>query len=183
MIRTTTIRTALLFTFALALQGCASLSKDDCRVANWQDIGRRDGRNGYSEDRLMDHAKACAKVGVTPDRDAWLQGRDEGLESYCDPRHGFRIGDSGSGFSNGICRNYDEGAFISAFEEGRELYRLRGEIDQISQEMQNISHALENKELERKERERLAYQLGLLTAQRIDAQHRYDRARYESRYR
>ena len=30
----------------LATSGCASLSKDECLSANWEDIGIRDGANG-----------------------------------------------------------------------------------------------------------------------------------------
>jgi hypothetical protein len=51
-----------------SLSGCASISADECRSANWQDIGIRDGANGQPEEYLIQHSTACAKVGVTPDR-------------------------------------------------------------------------------------------------------------------
>ena len=57
------------------LGGCASLSKDECLNADWQDIGVRDGANGQPEEYLIQHSTACAKVGVTPDRTRWLAGR------------------------------------------------------------------------------------------------------------
>ena len=51
-----------------SLSGCASLSKSECLSADWEDIGIRDGANGQPEEYLIQHAKACSKVHVVPDR-------------------------------------------------------------------------------------------------------------------
>ena len=60
------------------LGGCASLSKNECLSANWEDIGIRDGANGRPEEYLIQHSTACAKVNVVPDRGAWLHGHERG---------------------------------------------------------------------------------------------------------
>ena len=44
--------------------------------ASWEDIGIRDGANGRPEEYLIQHSTACAKVGVSPDRGAYLHGRE-----------------------------------------------------------------------------------------------------------
>jgi hypothetical protein len=91
-----------------ALQGCASISKSECLTANWEDVGVRDGANGRGEEYLIQHSKACAEVGVTPDRESWLKGRDRGLERFCVPQRAYSIGEYGGHFDVGICRGFDE---------------------------------------------------------------------------
>lgn len=81
---------------SLAITGCAGLSKAECQVADWYQIGAKDGANGHDWNRLAAHAKACAKVGVTPDRDTWERGRQAGLHSYCTPANAYRVGSQGS---------------------------------------------------------------------------------------
>ena len=48
------------------LSSCATLSKQECLVGDWQAIGYNDGVAGYQSDRLASHAKACAKASVAP---------------------------------------------------------------------------------------------------------------------
>src|SRR5262245_19017165 len=86
----------------VALTGCASLSKDECLSANWEDIGVRDGANGQPEEYLIQHSTACAKVNVAPDRGAWLHGRERGLERYCVPQRMYNIGEYNGSFHVGI---------------------------------------------------------------------------------
>jgi hypothetical protein len=173
----------VLTTLALvgALGGCASLSKSECMNANWEDIGTRDGANGQPEEYLIRHSTACAKVGVTPDRGAWLHGREKGLERFCVPHRAYLIGESGGGFDAGICRNFDESRLQDAYEKGRDVNRLTATLNSINKEIRDIHLTLEQKDLEQKERERLAYRLGQLEYERHDAQQAYDDARARAR--
>ncbi len=81
----------------LALQGCASLSKDECVTADWYSIGYEDGLHGKQADQIANHRKSCAKHGVTADLALYNEGRDAGLERFCEPRNGYRLGRAGSG--------------------------------------------------------------------------------------
>jgi hypothetical protein len=165
----------------LTLGGCASLSKSECLNANWEDIGVRDGANGQPEEYLIQHSTACAKVQVVPDRGAWLHGREQGLERYCQPLRMYNIGEYGGSFEGGICRNFDQERLVDAYEKGREVNRRSGILSDIDAELRDIRTKLENKELEKKERERLAYRLGQLEYQRIDAEKDLDHARRRAR--
>lgn len=165
----------------LTLGGCASLSKSECLNANWEDIGVRDGANGEPEEYLIQHSTACAKVHVVPDRGAWLHGREQGLERYCQPHRMYSIGEYGGGFDSGICRNFDQERLVDAYEKGREVNRRSGILSDIDAELRDIRTKLENKELEKKERERLAYRLGQLEYQRVDAEKDLDQARRRAR--
>lgn len=166
---------------ALVSTGCASLSKSECLSADWKDIGIRDGANGRGEEYLIQHSKACAKVNVTPDREAWLDGRAQGLERFCVPYRVYEIGEHGAGFDVGICRGYDEERLLTAHRKGLDVYRLGNAVDSLDTEIRGIRVALEQKELEPKERDRLVYRLGQVEYERHDAVDAYERARWRAR--
>ena len=175
------IRLFTAFAALAALSGCASLSKSECLSADWQDIGIRDGANGQPEEYLLQHSTACAKVGVAPDRERWLAGRAQGLDRFCTPERAYQIGENGNGFDAGICRNYDQERLFDAYQKGRDVNHLAGQIDSIDSEIRDVRARLDKKDLEQKEREQLAYRLGQLEYQRNDAQHAYDDARSRAR--
>lgn len=171
----------LAITALLGTGGCASLSKDECLSANWEDIGVRDGANGQPEEYLIQHSTACAKVNVAPDRGAWLHGRERGLERYCVPQRMYSIGEYGGAFEAGICRNFDQDRLVDAYEKGREVHRRADILSDIDSELRDIRTRLEKKDLEQKERERLAYRLGQLEYERVDAEAALEHARRRAR--
>ena len=165
------------------LTGCASLSKSECLNASWEDIGVRDGANGYPEEYLIQHSTACANVNVVPDRGAWLHGRERGLERYCVPRRMYNLGEYGNNFDVGICRNFDQERLTDAYEKGLEVHRRVDALDSIDSELRDIRTRLENKdkELDKKERDRLMFRLGQLTYERVHAEEALERARNRAR--
>ena len=179
------IRVFAALALVASLGACASLSKSECLNANWEDIGTRDGANGQPEEYLIQQSTACAKVGVAPDRGAWLHGREIGLERFCAPHRVYQLGEYGSSFDAGICRNFDQERLTDAYEKGRDVHRRSDELSSIDNEIRNINTRLEDKDkekpLEKKEREALIFRLGVLTVERADAQRAYDRARYRAR--
>jgi len=178
-------RISVVLALLAGLSGCASLSKSECMNASWEDIGIRDGANGKPEEYLIQHSTACAKVGVSPDRGAWLHGREQGLERFCVPHRMYQIGEYGSGFDVGICRNFDQERLQDAYQKGREVNRTANEISSIDGEIRDINIRLEDKDKEnplgKKERDALMFRLGVLTVQRVDAQRAYEDARYRAR--
>ena len=160
-----------------SLSGCASLSKSECLSADWEDIGIRDGANGQPEEYLIQHAKACSKVDVVPDRGAWQHGRDRGLERYCVPRRAYQNGQYGSGYNLEQCVSYDQERLDDAWRKGNDVHRLANDLGSIDSEIGSIRDQLANDEkLERKERERLAFRLGQLGYERVATQRAYDDA-------
>ncbi len=124
----------------VGLNGCATMSGDECMTSDWSAIGYEDGSRGYTDDRLAKHRKACAKHGVTPDFAAYQSGRDRGLVQFCQPSRGFSVGSSGGQY-NGVCRVDLEADFLDAYNTGYHLHTLRS----------NVSHA--NSGIYSKERE------------------------------
>lgn len=121
---------------ALLLSGCATLTETQCRSGDWQGIGLRDGANGRSSDFFLEHAKACADYGITPDRVAWTAGRAQGLTLYCTPRNAWEQGSEGK-LLRPVCENaaalqsaHRRGLrYHHAVQEIRSLQRRIGEID------------------------------------------------------
>lgn len=106
----------------LFLAGCASLSKDECAIADWYAIGIEDGSNGQDMSRLGAHRKACAKVGVTPDTDRYTEGRLVGLQSFCTYQRGYSAGKWGRSSQTVCPAGPLEAEFIRGYNAGLPLY-------------------------------------------------------------
>jgi hypothetical protein len=137
---------------AFAISGCASMSSDECLMADWHAIGYEDGARGYTTERFSNHRKACADHGVTPSFADYQAGREQGLVEYCQPGRGFDVGASGGRYY-GVCSVNLEPDFLDAYNVGRHLYTLRANVNsansQISSkeaEMQRVDEEIRDKE-------------------------------------
>ncbi len=120
----------------LFVTGCASLSKDECQIADWKSIGYEDGVQGKSEARISAHRKACAEYGIAPDLAAYRSGREEGIVRFCQPGSGYQQGRSGKQYA-GVCTGPLEADFLQAYRDGRALYKLEADISQLSQKLKS----------------------------------------------
>jgi hypothetical protein len=155
----------------LALAGCASLDKDECRMADWRAIGLEDGVKGRALDRLGDHRKACAKHGVTPDTDRYIAGRTEGLATYCTPDNGYRVGRTGESY-RGVCPELATPGFVAAYNRGHELYALHARLSGVERELNTTRESLKDGTRNPRERAGQVDRLESLSreAQQLDAE-------------
>ena len=86
----------------LMVAGCASVSKEDCLLTDWYEIGRMDGRQGKPRTAFQGRAKACLEHGISADRQAYYNGHDQGLNYYCTEQMGFELGQKGLAY-NSVC--------------------------------------------------------------------------------
>jgi len=121
----------------LVLAGCATLTKEECQSADWYQIGVTDGAEGYGAERLQSHRRACAKVGVSPDAEQWLAGRERGLRLYCTSSKAFEEGQNGRTIRGG-CTPSETRAMMPAWEWGRMWWQLQQEIISINSEITTI---------------------------------------------
>lgn len=154
---------------AWLVAGCATLSERDCRAAQWTDIGFRDGRHGRPEDRIVEHAKACSKYAITPDRTSYLEGRVAGLQQYCTRRSGLQVGQAGGSYSS-VCSPEVEQEFLAGFDMGHEIYEARERLDYVQSEISRVETKLESKELSEDARTALTSQRIALEGERGAAQ-------------
>lgn len=76
------LRPFLLFLTAL-LSACASMSPEECRHADWLEVGRSDAQQGHTRDYLARHRKSCAKAGYAVNAERYYTGYQRGLSDYC----------------------------------------------------------------------------------------------------
>ncbi len=149
-------RIAALLT-ALLLTGCASMSEEECRVADWRMIGYEDGADGIPQGRLGDHREACADYGVVPDMVAYRNGHEQGVKLYCTESVGFERGRSGGSY-RGACPAELEGQFLDGYEMGREIWAAYARVHDVESSIDSIERRVERleKDIARRERELIA---------------------------
>ena len=128
---------------ALGLGACASLTEEQCLNGDWSGIGYQDGLRGYPQSRIGDHREACAKVGVSPDIQAWLAGRAEGLKRYCTPENAYVVGRNGNEL-NPVCPASQAQSLNAANAWGLEYHELELEIAELQAEISVIQDRLIN---------------------------------------
>ena len=127
---------------AALLGGCSSgLDKNQCQIADWHTIGYEDGLNGLPADRIGVHRVACAKHQVAPDLAAYTAGRERGIQEYCQPRNGFRVGLNGRSYAN-VCPEAREAPFVDAYRMGRQIYGARAELRNTQSRLQAAKNGL-----------------------------------------
>ncbi|MGD2133214.1 MAG: DUF2799 domain-containing protein [Maricaulaceae bacterium] len=128
---------------AAAVSGCASMSENECRVADWHALGYEDGAAGRPAGYVGERRQACARHQVGIDFDSYLEGRDRGLVQFCRPERGFNIGAQGGGYA-GVCPAELEGPFLAEYEVGRRLNTLSRAAHEASADLERAHLRLEN---------------------------------------
>jgi ribosome modulation factor len=140
--------TAAMLAVLILLQGCATLDRDECKLADWRLIGYQDGVAGKSAARVGEYREDCAKHAVVPDLDAYRAGREEGLQQYCTASNGYRLGNAGRGFA-AVCPTALEDDFREAYNAGRKLYLARSAVNKTHSQLKQHKRTLTNLEDDR----------------------------------
>ncbi|WP_281557015.1 DUF2799 domain-containing protein [Thalassomonas sp. RHCl1] len=125
------------------LFGCATMSKEECLVADWYTIGLEDGSDGKAASYIGKHRKACADAGVSPDITAYSAGRKAGLKDYCVASRGYQLAMSGDEY-HGVCRGPQEQGFLTGFKNGQIVYQAKEVLDMVQSDI-NSALKLEKK--------------------------------------
>lgn len=183
----------------MLLQGCASMSQQECAVSDWHAVGFEDGARGLPSEHIGEYRKACSKHGVVPDLAAYRAGREEGLREFCRPQRGFDLGSRGGNYG-GVCPPDLNEAFYDAFSTGRHLYELRTAVNNtnrlieqkrrqivaLDEEATAIETALVGKEATAEERLQMLVELRAIPEQRAQLEQEiialeHERAIHEQR--
>ena len=164
------------------LGGCATMSADECRVANWSDVGLRDGLEGAALSRLDYRVKDCAEAKVAVDTPRYLQGRDQGLLQYCQLEKAVPLGLKGGSYNN-VCPVGIDGEFRRRFRLGRDVFDARQTVQSLEGNIGNAEDRLRaapNDEERRRAREALrdlAFEIRRARDRQRDAERALDRLR------
>lgn len=124
MIRFPGLVSIFLLGTAAALPGCVTMDPDECKLANWNDVGLRDGLAGAALSLLDSRVKDCAQAQVTVDTPRYLQGRNQGLMSYCRIENAAALGLDGKRY-NGVCPAGIDAEFRRRWQIGSDVRDLR----------------------------------------------------------
>jgi hypothetical protein len=127
--------------------GCATLSRNECLEADWFEIGHKDGSIGKPRVLFQKHVDACTKHGITPNRQRYYAGRDEGLRVYCTEDNGFEQGRLGKKYQY-VCPADVEPEFLAGFYAGREIYEYESEVASLERRLRSIEEQIESKKKE-----------------------------------
>lgn len=150
----------------LLVQGCASLNREECLVADWYLIGYQDGVAGKTSAAVGTYRKDCAAYAVVPDLEAYQAGRAEGLLEYCKADNGYRLGKSGRGFPV-LCPGHLEADFRAAYNQGREIYLARTAVNQTHAKIQEYQETLQQLDEDRTYKLSELVSDGLMSEERI----------------
>ncbi len=126
----------------LALVGCATMSPEECRQANWDEVGYNDAIEGYPASRSADHREACADTGVAVDFELYRHGYSLGLPYYCTRETGFETADHGGDFAT-QCRRDTFPDYSLGYGEGLDVFALKTEMRQIELQIDEKSDQAE----------------------------------------
>lgn len=142
----------------VALSGCATMSETACLSADWYAIGLEDGVAGRSMSHLSGHRKQCDDFGVSPDVQAYQQGRFEGLDYYCTLANGLQVGKRGQAYGN-VCPSEMQHYFLTGYRLGREMHRVRKDISRNRTQVRSIEEELAAEDTAKDRKVELRYQL------------------------
>lgn len=158
---------SLLLTLPLLilLNACATLSEKECRTADWRQLGVADGQKGYPDNRLESHREACKDFGILPDTKLYLDGRNAGLATYCQPDNAFRLGMNGESYK-GVCPPEVDMAFRRNNEAALAVHRSKKQLENINSQLSDKERALKKNGLADANKTRLHNDIKELEKQR-----------------
>lgn len=129
----------------VVLNGCASLTLEECRTADWRALGERDASRG-SPDRIADHLKSCQSHGLPVNVALYRQGYQTGLKGYCTKSRILSESIDGRGEIS-QCPSALQPALQPYRDAGRTLYRAQSALEELDNKQQSLSLELEKKDL------------------------------------
>lgn len=116
---------------AIAVSGCETMTPNECKTANWRDIGLRDGLKGEAMTALEERSADCAKAGVRADTAQYLAGREQGLQQFCRLDNAVPLGLSGGNYA-GVCSPMVDVEFRRRHQAARAVYDLRNRVNDLA---------------------------------------------------
>jgi len=137
------VKLVFVLTLIAVMSGCATMDESECLYADWQETGYNDGVAGETRDYLNRRAGDCANFDVTPDKEAYLEGYDHGIEDFCTTENGYEKGRSGHNY-RGVCPSHLEGLFLLGYQEGKVVYELEKSLAQYESAIADRARQLDN---------------------------------------
>lgn len=132
------------------LSGCASMSIEECKTANWTRIGEQDGIKGQGS-QLAQHYKACQKASIIPNQQEYEVGLKRGMQYYCAPERIFENALKGQG-NYQYCELNQHQVLAPYYEIAHQYYTSQKELDQIERKLEDSKQRLLDPKLSEKDK-------------------------------
>lgn len=134
------IKKSIVIIGIISISGCATMSKEECQMANWQALGQADGAQGKLPDYISKRSKNCVKNGIQPNQVLWEKGRKEGLKDYCKANNVYAIGRKGKDLSPvcGYMSKSEYNTLMTSHKDGLKLYRFEKSIDRKREHLNKL---------------------------------------------
>ncbi|HEX8615367.1 MAG TPA: DUF2799 domain-containing protein [Telluria sp.] len=129
------------------MSGCDTMTPGECKSANWNEIGMRDGLAGKTMSMLDDHAKSCSKAGTTVDSASYIAGRERGLQTFCRLENAAPLGLNGTSYA-GVCPAPLDFEFRRRHQAGYAVYTLRSQIGAFDSRSERLQQRLRDADKE-----------------------------------
>lgn len=139
------LHACVLLASVVLLDGCASMSENECLVADWRALGYTDGSRGAPVTRFDRYRRDCAEYGVTPDLEKWRAGRVEGLDLFCQVDRAYELGRNGTDLPPD-CPEDRRTALHDAWTQGHAWRAVSRDIRVLENEIGEVERALEQEE-------------------------------------
>ncbi|QBQ16483.1 DUF2799 domain-containing protein [Acinetobacter haemolyticus] len=159
---------------AVLLSGCAAMSVEQCKTANWLSVGEKDGSAGY-ESRLDKYYSSCQKANVVPNQALYEKGYQKGLGYYCRPESIFNEALEGRGDYR-VCSIEKRETLRLYYQVAHEYYQANSEFNRSQSDVSHYLRELERKDLSAKDRDEYKKRLSDLRSNRNRVQFRYQDA-------
>lgn len=149
-------RLAIFFVASSTLFAVSCASTGDqvsCSQRDWYELGRRDGAEGATVDRLSQYRKECRSGLEAPWETLYTNGRNAGLVEYCDAENAFELGRMGIPYFY-VCPSTMEPEFVSGYRRGQQARQLElqkqeldAQIDTLNQKAMISDSAYERRKI------------------------------------
>ena len=121
------------------VSACSVMTEQQCKTANWSNLGYLDGSQGASADQFSQRSSACSEYNVHPNFNQYQVSYQKGLTTYCTENNGFYVGSNGR-FYHGVCPQTTSAAFLYGYHQGKQLFTLKNNITQVEQTLQSAQY-------------------------------------------
>lgn len=142
----------------LAVTGCASLSREECLYGDWTAVGIKDGREGEEASRFIRHQEACRQYGVSPDKQEYLHGREQGLQDYCQLENAIATGLRGLRYQS-VCPSTIHNTFQRYNDTAYQVYQKREALKSLDNAIVSKENSLQDKKLTDKNRHAVRHEI------------------------
>lgn len=123
------------------LSGCNTMTKKQCEVADWRNVGMQDAMGGYSQDRINGHFDSCKETTVKIDVNQYNKGYQDGLPHYCTKTNGFNLSAANKSYP-AQCGGERFEQFAYGFREGESIGVIEQEKNSIKNQIAQINQKI-----------------------------------------